>query len=90
MNLKFIPFLIVLLVGIPKAVLACYAAKTLPTVTLLLLTLAFGWLQWTYWRDKDMPTSSGNFKYEHGQNEFMRALYAIVMLVVFLAGAVYA
>lgn len=47
------------------------------------------YVSWAYWRDKNLPARSGNFKFEEGKNSTARALYVAVIGGMYIAAAIY-
>jgi hypothetical protein len=43
------------------------------------------WTSWFYWTNRDMPSPLGTLKYQNGENDFIRAVYAFVILAIYIA-----
>ena len=84
MNIRAFPFLIVVAIGLGRLIYAFSAFKLDVLVGWLLMSLGWGWVCWAFWKNKDMPAVSGNFKYEDGKNDFIRAVYTIALVSMYL------
>ena len=88
MILKATPLALIAVLGLVKFLFLFEKSGQFEKVGWLAGTLVWSWLGWAYWKDKDMPTYSGDFSYKNGQNDFARTVYIIVMLFCFLLGVI--
>lgn len=55
-----------------------------------LISCAFLYVGWAYWKDKDLPARSGDFKFEEGKNSTARALYVTMVVGIYAVVAIFA
>lgn len=84
MNLKSIPFFVLVSLSPLKFFLLLQASDITEMILWGLISLGFGWIEWAYWKNREMPARAGNFKYQNGKNDFIRALYAAAILCAYL------
>lgn len=88
MNLKALPFLLVIVLGSVKLFFMLSRPSTFDQIGWGMSSIMWAWITWAYWKDKDMPARAGSFKYENGQNNVARTMYVLVMLFCYLLGVV--
>jgi hypothetical protein len=90
MNLKIIPFLLIMVVGLVKLFMFSQRPSTFDLIGWSMSSLMLAWIGWAYWKDKELPAYVGNFSYQNGTNQFAITMYVSVMLFCYLVVAVVA
>lgn len=90
MNLKVIPFLLIMAVGLMKLFMFSQRPSTFDLIGWTMSSLMLIWIAWAYWKDKELPAYAGNFSYQNGTNQFARTMYVSVWLCCYLVVAVVA
>lgn len=87
MNIRVFPVLIVAGIGLVRLIYAFFHFRLDVLIGWLLMSLGWGWACWAFWKNKNMPAVSGNFKYEDGKNDFIRAIYAVALVIMYALAA---
>lgn len=92
MNLKAVPFLLVVLFA-PIKLYFLYHSSTKPEFILWVVGISGVciWPTWAYWKDRDMPARSGDFQFRaDGKNSVTRSIYVCFLLVCFAGFLIFA
>lgn len=87
MNLRAIPFIFAIALGLVKLFLLIIRRDVFDIFAWLLFSVICLWVCWAYWKNRDIPAYSGNFKFQDGRNEIPRAAFTLLMVVAYFIGA---
>jgi len=88
MNLRAIPLIFVILLGPMKLFFLATRRDAFDIFAWILFSAACLWVCWAYWKNRDIPAYSGNFKFQDGRNELPRVAFTLLMTAVYFIGAI--
>lgn len=86
MNLRSIPFFLILILGTIKTATLMRAFDAFNFFSWIAFSMMWGWIAWGFWKNKDMPAYSGNFHYLNGENKVPRTAYVLAILFTYFLG----
>lgn len=86
MKKRAMPFILICLVGPLKLIWISINFNLFNILAWLGFSLVSAWIGWAYWRDRDMPSYAGDFRFKEGNN-FPRTLYAFSSLAAYVFAA---
>lgn len=87
MNIKAFPFFIVVASGLARLAFSVFDCQSELIVGWLVMSLGWAWICWTFWKNKNMPALTSNFNYENGANDFIRSIYAVILVLMYVSVA---
>jgi len=80
MSLKAIPVLFLCILAGIKIILIIVSFNVFDFLIWCINTIMVGWMEWAFWRDRDLPVATGFFKYKEKGKNIDRIVCALTML----------
>lgn len=77
-------FIFILISGYAKLIELLIRRNILEIGAWILYFLFVAWISGAYWKNKNMPTYSGDFDYKDGKNEFGRSFYMVSVFLCYI------
>ena len=84
---KAIPFAMAIIIGAIKMILILNRGEWINVFIWCAFCAMWFWIFYAFWKDKDMPSYSGEFRFNDGKSDVKRLIYMISSSIVFLIGA---
>jgi hypothetical protein len=88
MKFKYIPFILVLTLAPVKIFLLLQKGNLFDSLSWTVFSAVWMWIEWSFWKDKDMPSYAGSFRYADGKNQIARTFFVVIMIVCYLIGVI--
>ena len=83
MNTKFVPFMLVVILGATKLIFLALQPEKAALFAWITFSCLCVWNAWAYWKDKDMLGRTSNIRFMDGCNRLDRSIYLAVLLLVY-------